>query len=193
TMFQGMRLYWKRAAAIGLTNVVVVVGLLVNIWFYAYSGIFVGQLAWLGYVIALAAVWAVVFLGLMNLFTLPALVQKRVGWWATVKLAALLTLDNPMFAIGLAVQLGAVTVVAVLAPPVLVFLHGGIVAVTVGCAYEMLARKYARIETQRQAAAAGTGGHTTTLSRGRRGPTESDEDDDYLNRGFRDFLFPWKG
>ncbi len=192
TMFQGMRLYGKRAIAIGLVYVVAIICLITNVWFYGYSDVFAERAPWVGLLISIVAVWILVYLGLMAMFIMPALVQKRDGWFATLKLTALLVLDNPLLALGLGIQLITITIVCLLIPPVLVFLHGGLMAVITGCAYEVLSRKYAAVEGHTETGKAGSR-HMETVGRGAEKPMDLDADDDYLNRGFRDFLFPWKG
>jgi len=117
-----------------------------------------------------------VFVALTIPFAFAALVQKREGVIASIKLGALLVLDNPVLAVGLAIQLAALALVSLAAPPVMFFLFGSMAAVLISSAYEMLSRKYERIRGER----------SETLK-------EEAETDDYLNRGFRDFLFPWKG
>ena len=52
--------------------------------------------------------------------------------------------------------------------PLFIFIYGGAVLVLLSSAYELLSRKYDHIAS-------------------------NDAADDYLNRGLRDFLFPWKG
>jgi len=69
------------------------------------------------------------------------------------------------------VHWAALLVLAVVMLPVFFGLYGALCVVLSSCAYEMLHRKYAAGEAA----------------------PRKDEDDDYLNRGFRDFLFPWKG
>ena len=191
TIFKGMRLYGKRAIAIGIAYVVAIICLMTNVWFYGYSEVFAERAPWVGLLISIVAVWILVFLGLMAMFVMPALVQKRDGWFATLKLTALLVLDNPLLALGLGVQLITISIICLLIPPVLVFLHGGLMAVITGCAYEVLSRKYAAVEGQTGAGKAGSR-HMETVGRGAAKSIDPDAEDDYLNRGFRDFLFPWK-
>jgi hypothetical protein len=57
-------------------------------------------------------------------------------------------------------------------------------------AYEMLARKYAALEAHQAAEAAGA---VPAAALSKADQIREDAKDDYLNRGFRDFLFPWKG
>lgn len=166
-MFRGIRLYGRRAAAIGLLYLLGIVSLTTSMWFYAAK--LRDSLPWLGFGLSALAAWALVFALLTALMVVPALVQKKAGALATVKLAAALVLANPFFALGLAAQVLGFTVVSVVFTPLVPLLYGSAVVVLITSAYEMLARKYAADEAP------------------------SDEDDDYLNRGFRDFLFPWKG
>lgn len=173
-LFRGIRLYWSRAAALGLCYIGAVVCLVTSAWFYATR--LRDTMPWLGYTISGLAVWGLLFLGVMSVLVMPALVHKRGRVVETLKLTALLTLDNPVLALGLALQVAAFTALAVVLMPVFFFLYGSVVIVMGACAYEVLARKYQ--------SAAPEGGAPTP---------PDDEQDDYLNRGLRDFLFPWKG
>jgi hypothetical protein len=171
-MFRGIRLYAGRAVVIGLVYLFGIVSLAISTWFYAAK--LQDSVPWLGYGISALAAWALVFAAISALLVMPALVQKKGGALASVKLAALLVLANPLFAAGLAVQVLGVTVLALVVTPLMPLLYGAAVVVMASSAYEMLARRYA----------ANTPGAPQP---------PRDEDDDYLNRGFRDFLFPWKG
>lgn len=171
-LFRGIRLYGRRAAGIGLLYFFAIASLTTSAWFYA--SMLRDTAPWLAYGLSAAAVWALAFVGLTALLVMPALVQKKGGVLATIRLGALLVLANPLFAAGLAVQALAFTVLAVIVSPMLPLLYGGVVVVLVSSAYEMLARKYAAATPDAA-------------------PPPKDEEDDYLNRGFRDFLFPWKG
>ena len=179
-MFRGIRMYWRRAAAIGLAYLFGSASLATSAWFYAAK--LHGSLPWLGYGISAVALWALVFVLLSALLVMPALVQKKERAVATVKLAALLALANPLFTAGLAVQVVGFTILAVVVTPLVPLVYGAVVVVLVSSAYELLARKYA---------SAGMPGGPLEALGGTRPVT--DEEDDYLNRGFRDFLFPWKG
>jgi len=176
--FRGITLYAVRAVAIGLFFVFAAASLGTSTWFYAAK--LRDTAPWLGYAISGLALWCLLFAALMGLLVLPALVQKKAGIYETLKLTALLVLGNPLFSLGLAFQVLTLTAVCLAIFPVFIFLYGPGFAALTGSAYEMLARKYA-------ARAAETG------ARQDRPPYPSDEEDDYLNRGFRDFLFPWKG
>ncbi len=182
--FRGVRLYGRRAAGAGLVYLGLVVSLGVSVWFYAYM--LRERAPWLGFAISAAAFWALVFVCLSALYAMPGLVQKREGVLATLRLSALLVLDNPLFTLGVAAQIAALTLLAIAVPPVLFFLYGGAIMAVAGSAYEMLSRKYENAIATREAGA-GVGKPAQDAKE------DPDQNDDYLNRGFRDFLFPWKG
>ncbi len=197
-LFTGIRLYWRRAIALGQLCVIAVGCLVTSTWFYA--AMLRDTLPWLGFTISALALWCLVFVSLVSLMALPALVQKRGGVLETVKLSALLVLDNPLFLFGLGIQLLALAVVSVIIAPLLFFLSGSAAVVLAMSAYEQLARKYALREVQKAGRPVpeggltleGVGGGIRVVSRG--GVLVIDEaEDDYLNRGLRDFIFPWKG
>jgi hypothetical protein len=179
--FAGVRLYWKRAVCIGLTFVFATATLLTSVWFYAVK--FADTAPWLGYGISALAGWGLVFVALMSMLILPALVQKKDGVIATIKLTALLVADNPFFCLGLAIQFAVLAAFSLIAP-VLAFLSCSTAMVLGSSAYEMLARKYAK---RAQALASGS------KMDARVAWEQEDAQDDYLNRGLRDFMFPWKG
>jgi hypothetical protein len=183
TLFSGVRLYWRRAASLGCVYAVVSVCLVTSAWFYATK--LRDTAPWLGYGIAGLAVWCLLFTLLTGVLVIPTLVQKKASVAETLKLTALLVLDNPLFAMGLAFQVVAVTALALVVAPVFFFLYGAMVLAMVTSAYEMLARKYAALDQLAHGPAAERAGAPLT--------DDADEKDEYLNRGFRDFLFPWKG
>jgi uncharacterized membrane protein YesL len=185
TFFTGMRLYAARAAVLGLGYCAAIACLVVSAWFYAYR--LQDSAPWLGYGLSALAVWALVFVLLTLPLALPALVQKKGGPLATARLAAMLVIDNPLLAFGLLVQVAAITALALAIPPVFVFLYGGMLATVTGSAYELLARKY----TPPPAPDPAKKRHLAMMT-GEKEDSDPDAQDDYLNRGFRDFLFPWK-
>lgn len=189
TMLEGIRLYWRRAIGVGFAYLAALVCLPTSVWFYASK--LREQAPLVGYALSALALWCLLFIGLMSLLVVPTLVQKKANLFQTLKLTALLVLDNPLFSVGLAMQVLAFTAIAVVLSPVFFFLYGGMVVALTCSAYEMLARKYD--------AAADTGdagsksSHVRGLGTQGAEAHDPDEDDDYLNRGLRDFLFPWKG
>lgn len=188
-LFSGIRLYGLRALGIGLFYGVACSSLIVSVWFYATK--LRDTAPWIGYTISALALWCLAFAGLMAMLVMPALVQKKAPVFATLRLAALLVLDNPLFCIGLALQF-MVLIGLSLMPPVLLLLSGSAATVLGSSAYEMLARKYAALSKSGVALDDHATGSLRAISR-KSAIDFGDEHDDYLNRGFRDFLFPWKG
>jgi len=182
--FTGLRRYAWRASCIGICYVAAITCLGTSVWFYASR--FGATMPWLGYGLSALALWALIFALLTVLLVMPALAQKNGDVGESLKLSALLVLDNPFFCMGIALHWTLLAGLAVVPPIALVFSIAPQV-VLVSSAYEMLSRKYAAIEAR--AMAEGTDGR----SQRRMKIDWKDEEDDYLNRGFRDFLFPWKG
>lgn len=181
TMFRGIGRYWCRAIGLGVLFFVAVCSLATSAWFYAER--LKDTAPWAGFAISAVAVWGLVFVALMSLLTAPAVVQKKAHIRETLRLTAALVIDNPLFVIGLAIQLVFITIICVFVP-ILLLIYGAAIVVVASSAYEMLARKYAARDQQ--------AGHVASRPTAKK-EIFNDEDDDYLNRGFRDFLFPWKG
>lgn len=171
--FEGVRRHAVRAALLALAALFAAACLLVSAWYYAAR--FGASHPALGYGLSALALWCLVLLGLALLALPPALVFRGAGMGASVKLAALLVLDNPLFYAGVGVHALLLAVTALLAPPVLMLFSLAPLAALMASAYEMLSRKYAR---------ARDGGQKLDFD---------DQNDDYLNRGLRDLIFPWKG
>ena len=184
TFFSGLHCYAWRAVRVGLAYVLAVCCLVTSTWFYANR--LGDSLPWLAYALSALALWALIFFALTALLVMPALVQKREGVWATFKLSALLVLDNPVFCFGLAMYWVLLASLALL-PPVLFLFSLGPQIVLESSAYEILSRKYAAVEAGAVLA------HGFPWRKAKGTIDWKDEEDDYLNRGFRDFLFPWKG
>ena len=189
-VFRGMGLYWRRAIGVGVAYVGAVAVLLTSVWFYATR---LGSTApLLGYAIGGLAVWCLVLVILTQMLVMPALVQKKGGVGATLKLSALLVLDNLVFCVGLWVYFVMLAALSVVIPPFGVFFAGAVAVVLSSTAYEMLARKYAAIEREKTGADGGLAGReSSVVSRGGK-LIFDDAKDDYLNRGFGDFWTPWK-
>lgn len=180
-MFRGIRRFGLRAAGLGLSYVFIMACLATSVWFYAAW--LDGGLRWLGYALSALALWVLLFAALTTLMAFPALVQKGEGLAATAKLSALLVLDNPLLMVGVLLQVVGIAAVSLAVPPIFFFLGGAMLWVLLSSVYELMARKYAVLAQDTPRAVAGQGPPMPLR----------DEEDEYLNRGFRDFLFPWKG
>jgi len=123
-----------------------------------------------GYGIAILILWFAAFGWGMS-----ALVNRRKGIFDALRTAYVLVAGNLVFAFIIGAHLVALCLFSFLNPLVLIIF--GVVPATVLAAssYEMLARKYA-----------------APIENGQRILVFNDAEDDYLNRGFRDFFFPWK-
>lgn len=128
-MFRGIYLYWRAALALGLLYLIAATCLATSVWFYASK--LRDTAPWLGYAISGLSLWGLIFVVLTGILVIPTLVQKRDGVWGTVRLTALIVLDNPLFVLGVALQLAGVTVLAGVITPVFFFIYGGLVCVLV--------------------------------------------------------------
>jgi hypothetical protein len=186
--FRGMRLYGGRAIGLGALYSFASVTLATSTWFYASK--LRESVPLLGYALSSLALWFLVFAGVTAILVLPTLVQKKSGVLQTVKLTALLVLDNPVLSLGLVINLAALTVLCGIFAPFFFFLYGAVAMVLASSTYEMLARKYAALEAAEQGE---TAARVLLVGPDKRTVILDEEEDDYLNRGLRDALFPWKG
>ncbi|HDP35778.1 MAG TPA: hypothetical protein ENN29_11795, partial [Candidatus Hydrogenedentes bacterium] len=139
TFFAGIRKFWGRAIIIGVLMAFFSLCLLISVWFY---GARLGGVAPVfGYALSAAALWAQILLLLASLLVLPALVNKNGGVADSFKTAAVLIIDNPLFAAGVGAH-AALLLAFCVAPPVFLFFSFAPLAALQGSAYEMLSRKY---------------------------------------------------
>ena len=178
----GIRLYWQRAIALGTLVWLALACLGTSVWFYSWW--LQDRLPWLGLLLSGLAGWCMLFVILTSLILIPTLVQRKDGVIGTLKLASLLTASNPLTIMGLGLNVVAMALVSMVLPPLFFILFGAGAMVLLSSGYEMLARKYAAAEAAEGAAPA--------TPRQVKAPTDEIEDE-YLNRGMHDFLFPWKG
>ena len=189
TMIHGTVLYAKRAAVLGLFYFSAAACLLASLWFYSVQ---VGpQRPWIGYSLAGAAFWGLLFLAAMGLVLIPALVQKRGGVLDTLKLSAVLVLGNPLAFFGLAIQIVLLSPLLVL-PPILLLISASVLIALTMSFYELLWRRYALGQAKATNAHNLRDDSGLGVSGAIRDGRISDREDDYLNRGIRDLLFPWK-
>ncbi|MBI3118954.1 MAG: hypothetical protein HYZ00_09730 [Candidatus Hydrogenedentes bacterium] len=165
--WRGIRQFGLRAIMAGALLTAAACCLAVAAWFYPRH--LAPNWALAGYVLGALALWMLLLLMPVSLLVWPALVQKRQPVLSTLKLCVLLVLANPLYFA--AFTASAVTgVLAALLPPLWLLFSLAPLLVLATSAYEVLARRYA-----------------TAV------PSEDNTEDDYLNRGLRDLLFPWKG
>jgi hypothetical protein len=104
---------------------------------------------------------------LSGVYVLPARIYQSRAKRRVMRASAALAGAHPMATLGLVVLMAGYGIFLATPPGLLLFSTIPLVTL-VCCAYELLARHYAEVPV-------------------------FDENDHYLNRGFNDFLFPWKG
>lgn len=164
---RGIRRYGLRAASLGCMHGVAAVLLGSSAWFYATA---VSD-AWrvVGLVISIFALWCLACLCLTALFALPALIHRKGNPFQTVRLAFMVAFAHPGISLGLGGCVVGLLLLTALFWPLYLGLLFVAPVVLVSAAYEVLARKYGS------------------------SVAPPDAEDDYLNRGLRDLLFPWRG
>ena len=170
--FDALWRYGTRGAMLGAAAGVVVLVSLVGIYYYLV--VVASPAPWYVYPLAAVCAWVGAFTGVASAFALAALSQKRAGILAAIRTGVLLVADNPVFCVVITLHLAGIAVCALSMPLFLLFSLAPM-ATLLAAAYEMLARKYA-----------------APIVDGKRQLTFDDDADDYLNRGMRDFFFPWK-
>jgi hypothetical protein len=179
--FRGMRKFMLRVATVNMVYGFLVICLVSSVVFYGYR-LGSGH-PFLGYGLSALALWTLIFSVLSALFVAPAVIYKDADIFSAIKLALKLVVDNPLFCAGLLLNmliLGA----ACIMPPVLLCFSFAPAAVLQCSAYEILSRKYKYLNSRDKEEK----NHSLL-----RQIDFGDEDDEYLCRGIRDLLFPWKG
>jgi uncharacterized membrane protein YesL len=137
--FQGFRQHFFPALRAGALMLAVAVILWVNVDFYSHLG---GRAAIPGMVLASAMVWIGVFALLIHAHLFPLIVSGERGTRAALRKAALLTLDNPGFTIGITVQALSVSVLCLITGAGLVLALGSFLAVLLTTGHRELLKKY---------------------------------------------------
>jgi len=171
-LLDGLRRFGPSGALVGTIGGVVVITSGVGVYFYL--AVVAQPTPWYAYALAGVCAWVGTFATLVLAFALVAIPQKRAGARSAVTTGALLVANNPIFCFVVALHLAGLATCA-MAMPVFLLFSVAPMATLLTTAYEMLARKYA--------APIVNGKHVIDFK---------DDEDDYLNRGLRDFFFPWK-
>jgi len=136
-----------------------------GIWFY--STVLTDRAPLLGLALAQLCACSVVGLAMTAFYAVPAVLALRGALWPAWRMGAKLVLRHPVGSAG-SLVLAVMAMVVAVTPPGFVLLSTLPLVTLACCTYELYARAYAATETVR------------------------DEADGYLNRGFREFLYPWK-
>jgi len=139
SFFTGFRTWFLPSLKLGAVELVTAAVLWVNIDFYSHLR---GPAAIPGMVLSAVMIWVAVFFLLMHAHLYPLLVGGESGLRALLKKAALLTLDNVAFTIGITVQALALSALCILTGAGLVLINGSAVAMLLTTGHEELLRKY---------------------------------------------------
>lgn len=172
TMAEGFRRYFLPGALVGLLLNAAIAASLAGAWYYLT--VLARPTPLYAYALAALCLWCGAMAAAVQFHTLAALAQQRAGLRAALRTGLLLTADNPLTTAALLLNFLGLAALATL-PPAYVCFSIAPMAMLQAAAYEILSRYYA-----------------APIVDGRRTPNFRDGEDDYLNRGFRDFLFPWK-
>lgn len=156
--------------ALGLASLFSVVGVVVGtaVWFYQSRVVPAHPAA--GLLFGGFCLSAGVAVMMPGVYVIPALANQRASLRSVLRTSVLLAVGHPVLTTGLLVELAGLGLLLATPPGLLLFSSLPLVALA-SSAYALLARHHGAIE---------------------RGPI-LDEHDIYLNRGFKDFLFPWQG
>lgn len=168
----GLRQFGLQGAALGALLGAAILLSLGGAWYYLI--VMASPTPLYAYPLAAICLWCGALAGAVAAFALPALSQKRAGLAAALRTGLLLTADNPLYAAAITLNLLGLAVFSSV-PPVFLLCSLAPMATLQAAAYEMLARKYA-----------------APIVDGKRTIDFHDETDDLLNRGLKDFFFPWK-
>jgi len=137
--FSGFRIHFVPALKLGAFDLVAAAVIWVNIDFYSRLG---GAASIPGMVLAGLFIWAGVFVLLMHAHLYPLLVDGERSLKALLRKAALLTLDNMAFTIGLTVQAALVTVICVLTGAFAFLVMSSALAVLLTSGHHELIKRY---------------------------------------------------
>lgn len=169
---EGVRLHARGAAALGMAALFLAAGLGAGALYYPV--ILADHAPLLGAALSAVNLAGLAGLALVLPWLPPALAHRRRGAIDAARTAALAAAARPVLSAGLTVHALAATALAIAFPPFLCFLALVWIATVSMAAYELLIRECAARE----------GGDPATSISG--------AGDDYLNRGLRDFFFPWR-
>lgn len=162
--------------ALGLALLFAATGAVAGTGFWFYTTQVWPSRPVLGPILAGLCLSAGVAVLLSGVYVLPALVNQRGPARKALRTSLALAGKHPVLTPGLLAMMAGQGLLLVTPPGLLLLSSLPLVALAC-CAYELLARHY---------------GAGRLPGAAERGPV-FDEEDIFLNRGFKDFLFPWKG
>ncbi len=166
-LWNGMGRFGLATLLLGVIAALALVVCGVGLWFY--GGVLAFTYPMPGIILAQCCASALALLLMAVFFALPSLPSRSVGTLGALRIGLALVAGHPVVSLGLLITV-CIYAVFMITPPGAALLSTVPLVVLASCAYELLARYHGGDQDIRE-----------------------DEEDDYLNRGFRDFLFPWKG
>jgi uncharacterized membrane protein YesL len=160
-VFDGFRIHLAPSLKLGGLDLLALALLWVNIDFYSHLR---GGANIPGLLLAAVLVWAGTFYLLMHAHLLPLMMGGETSLVQLLRKAALLTLDNLAFTVGITLQAASLTVLCVISGAGLLLVNGSIVAELLTAGHRELLRKY---------------------------PDEPEAAPERETRGWRDFWRPW--
>jgi uncharacterized membrane protein YesL len=161
--FRSFRSLFLPALFVGLFSGVIGFLLWLGIDFYSHLG---GTMRYPGFLLAALLVWLGVLVALLHAHLLPVLTHGERRLLPVLRTAALLTLDNLAFTVGILVQTLALTALCILTGAGLFLVAGSLQAVLLTSGHRELLRKYR--------------------------PEDPDLQDDPETRTWRDLWRPWE-
>jgi uncharacterized membrane protein YesL len=137
--FEGFRRHFAPALRAGAITLGLAVVLWVNVDFYSHLH---GRASVPGMLLAAIMVWLALFLLLIQAHLFPLIVGGERSTRQAFRKAALLTLDNPGYTIGLTIQAISVAALCVLTGAGLVLAIGSLLAVLLSTGHRELLKKY---------------------------------------------------
>jgi uncharacterized membrane protein YesL len=137
--FAGFRLRFVAALKLGLLDLAALLILWVNIDFYSHLR---GGASVPGMILAAAMIWMAAFFFLMHAHLYPLLAEGETSLRPLLRKAALLTLDNLAFTIGITFQWLSLSVLCVITGAGLVLINGSLVAALLTAGHRELLGKY---------------------------------------------------
>lgn len=135
----GFRAHFLPALRLGLFDLAAALLLWVNIDFYGHLG---GWATLPGFLLAGVMIWIGGFWLLMHAHLMPLLAAGERSFAQLLKKAALLTLDNPGYTVGVTVQAAALTAICLVTGAGFLLAGGALVAVLLATGHRQLLQKY---------------------------------------------------
>ena len=137
--WDGFRKYFLRSLSLGMICLLLLAMLISNLFLYQHLGR-AGRVvvAFLGAV----NLWVFLFFFLVEMYSLPLMVEQDIGLRKSLKRSALLALDNPFFTIAIFIQVLAIFFLSVLSGIGVILLMMGLISLLLSRALQELFAKY---------------------------------------------------